>query len=387
MQRAPKINLLWRVYIATFFYALQYAVVLYSLSTYISDRVGEANLGLVYSAVAVISILISYNFAWLERRLGVRLVTLICIAITLLCLALLATITAISITIVAVIAYLAFEFILLICFDLYIETLSKDALTGNIRGINLTMQSMAFVFGPMIMGLVVVEGNYGPMFLTSALLMLPIAFIYISSLHTVKTVAPRPGRVIDAIKTLGKNQDLRTIFFSGCALELFYNWMTIYTPIYLYAHMGFSVSDTAIIFPIMLMPFVLFQLPLGILSDRYWGEKEILIAGYVIAGVSTAGLYFLQTPNVLLWALMLFLTRTGASMIEVMNETYFFKKVGAKDASVIMLFRNARQYNNIIGPLVAGLVLIFLPFKMLFIILGLGMFGMSLYLGRLRDTN
>ena len=94
----------------------------------------------------------------------------------------------------------------------------------------------------------------------------------------------------------------------------------------------------------------------------------------------------MTSKSLAVWALLLFATRVGASAIEVMNETYFFKKVHASDSDIIGFFRNAGPFAYIIGPAIASTLLYFIDYKYLFIILGVIMlFGTRLSLS-IKDT-
>jgi MFS family permease len=127
-----------------------------------------------------------------------------------------------------------------------------------------------------------------------------------------------------------------------------------------------------IIFSIMLLPFVLTQIPLGFLADKKFGEKEILSIGFVIISIFTVSISFINNINIFLTlAFILFMTRVGAAMVELMNDTYFFKQINDDDLNIINLYRVATPLAYIISPILATIVLIFVPFKFIFLILGL----------------
>jgi MFS family permease len=77
----------------------------------------------------------------------------------------------------------------------------------------------------------------------------------------------------------------------------------------------------------MLLPFVFVQFPLGRLADKKWGEKEILSLGFIIVAIATGLISFISGGSMILWMTILFITRIGAATIEIMCDTYFFKKV------------------------------------------------------------
>jgi MFS family permease len=145
--------------------------------------------------------------------------------------------------------------------------------------------------------------------------------------------------------------------------------MVIYTPIYLSEHLGFDWKQIGLIFTIMLIPFVLLDFPLGRLSDKI-GEKKFLIFGFVTSILFTFIIPLIKETEVLIWASILFGTRVGAATIEIMSESYFFKKVGERNADEIAFFRNTYPLSFVIAPLIAIPVLLFVPsFKYIFFVL------------------
>lgn len=67
----------------------------------------------------------------------------------------------------------------------------------------------------------------------------------------------------------------------------------------------------------------------------------------------------------------MFVTRVGASLVEVTTESYFFKHTRSSDAQIISFFRITRPLSYILGAVVASLSLLYLPFGLMFVTLGL----------------
>jgi MFS family permease len=104
----------------------------------------------------------------------------------------------------------------------------------------------------------------------------------------------------------------------------------------------------------------------GILSDRKIGEKEFLITGLIIMFIATLFIPMINTPLFLTWALVLFATRIGASLVEVSSESYFFKQVKEEDTGLISLFRLTRPLAYVISPLFALPVIYFFSYSVSF---------------------
>jgi len=157
-------------------------------------------------------------------------------------------------------------------------------------------------------------------------------------------------------------------------LQFFYVWMVIYTPIYLYAHLGFSWKEISLIFTVMLLPFVLIQFPLGKYSDKI-GEKKMLMFGFLIATLATLSLFFIEKHAIWIWAIALFCTRIGAAIIEVMSDVYFFKHIKRENDEFIAIYRNTAPLSYVLAPFVAFIAFFFVPsFNFIFLILGVLMF-------------
>ena len=126
-------------------------------------------------------------------------------------------------------------------------------------------------------------------------------------------------------------------------------------------------------FTIMLLPFVLFEIPVGKLEDDKYSEKEFLTIGFCLMGLSTLFISFITLKSFFIWAVVLFITRIGASFVEVSTESYFFKHVDQTKTDVISFFRITRPLSFLVGPVIATITLQFIPFQYVFIVIGICM--------------
>jgi MFS family permease len=146
--------------------------------------------------------------------------------------------------------------------------------------------------------------------------------------------------------------------------------MVIYMPIYLYQYIHFNWSEIGVMFTIMLLPFVLFELPVGELADHKYGEKELMAIGFVIMGVSTLLVSLITVKSIILWTILLFFTRTGASFVEITSDSYFFKQVDDRQTNVISTYRTTRPLGFIMAPIFVTISLQYVPYQYIFFILG-----------------
>ncbi|HEX9664824.1 MAG TPA: MFS transporter, partial [Patescibacteria group bacterium] len=197
---------------------------------------------------------------------------------------------------------------------------------------------------------------------------IPVLLMVVYTFQKNETKFDRPAKIGQVARLIFKRKSLKSIFYISFLLQFFYSWMVIYTPLYLRS-LDFSWELIGQIFTVMLLPFVFFQFPVGYLADRYFGEKEMLTLGLVIMSLATVGLFFISTPLAI--GAVLFLTRVGASTVEILRDSYFYKQINAAEIDLIDYFRNTGPLAYIISPLIATGLLLFLPMSALFIILGL----------------
>jgi len=182
-----------------------------------------------------------------------------------------------------------------------------------------------------------------------------------------------------------KRKNILRAYYVSFALEFFYALMIIYTPIYL-RDLGMSWEQIGYVFTVMLLPFVFVQYPMGILADKKYGEKEFIIFSLIIMAVSTLAIFFISSTDVILWSTILFTTRIGAALIEVLRDSYFFKRIDARDVDIIDFFRTAQSVAYICAAIVSVIVLLFFSAKAIFFIIAVVVFSALIPAIKLQDN-
>lgn len=373
-------------YLAAFFLNFHLALAAYANSSFLAKELGaylpsnltEFAVGLLFSLSFLISTLaifrdekalIRYGDLFITRRMIILL-----IGVSLLLGFLKAPIVLIGLFI----AYNVLGTLIRFNVDVYLETLTEQRSTGRVRGLFLTIINLAWLFTPFLSGQLIGTGErYYLLYLIAGLALLPMLYISFSDLRERKLsreAAEQPKIVATLIRLWrGKTATDRDLFRAvviGFILNFFFAIMVVYTPIYLNRHIGLSWPEIGLVFSIMLSPFVLLQLPFGILCDKI-GEKEIIVAGLIIMATATAALSFITTSLIFFWAGALFLTRIGAAIIEVANDSFLFKKTGDRDLNTIALSRASAPVSLIVAPISGALFTLFLPMEWLFLALAL----------------
>lgn len=356
-------------YLLGFLLGLHMALPAYVHSTFLSQFVQEKFLGIIFALASFLTIVV---FAWLPKLLKsggnfkVTMVFLILSGISALSLAFSHTsFAAVASFIVSYVSIVVLTF----NHDLFLEHSSSNRVTGEIRGTYLLSINAAWVIAQLLGSYVLADSEYKNVFVITSIIALPMLLIVMREFRNFKDRNYHTIPTLKIYRAISAHKGIAGAYIVNFLLQFFFSWMIIYTPIYLHNHIGFEWNVIAVMFAIMLLPFVLLERPFGKLADRVLGEKELLVAGFSLMAITVGMMSFLTTPNIYLWTAILFLSRVGASTVEVMSETYFFKQVTDRDASLIGLFRTTRPWAYVIAPLIATLLLVVIDIRLLFLCL------------------
>jgi MFS family permease len=163
--------------------------------------------------------------------------------------------------------------------------------------------------------------------------------------------------------------------------------MIVYGPIYLIQNNILNLQTyLGVVVPIILIPFILIPYPLGRLADNKLGEKELLIFGILLMIVGTSIFAVLHVPILAFYIFALFIARLGASMVEEMSSSYFYKQVDHSQADLISIFVNTRNIALISGPLIGSIIIYTYSLQMVFFVL-VGILVLSLLpIFKIHDT-
>ncbi len=382
-----KHNALGALYSANFFLALHLFLVVYINSSYLSTFIKEGSVGLVYVGGSAVGLFLLVLISKILSRFGSARTLIALTVLEFLIFIGLAFPGNSTIAILLFIAYLATYPLILLSLDIFLEhSTTIEETTGSVRGTFLTISNTALVISPLLAGFILDNNSYWRVFLISAFFLIPFLLIIIRLFRVFKEPDHSNLKILPTFACLRKNRAILTIFKAHFIMRLFFAWMVIYTPIYLHNYIGFNWQDIGVIFTIMLLPYLLFELPAGKLADGWLGEKELMTVGFVITALSVGLMSFVATASIVLWSILLFMTRTGAALLEVMTETYFFKHVSGNDLNTISCFRMIRPLAYIAGSLLGTVALFIVDIQYVFLIFsGVILYGLRYSLS-LTDT-
>ncbi len=357
------------IYILGFLCALATALPSYMQSSFLEQFVDLKYIGLYLSLATFVTMLVIFIFPRFIRKFGNYKIMMTILFVFVISVGFLVKATNGWLVLIFFTSHYLCLSLMAINLDVFLENISDDEHTGHIRTVFLTVMNAAWVISPFLMGQLTGENNrYWLVYLVSGLVMLPaIVILFMQKKLMIDHIHYKSRHFHELLAVFKYKKNISRIFSLAFALRFFYCLMVLYTPIYLHEAFGFSWVTIGIMFTVMLLPFVILQMPAGNLADRYFGEKEILIVGIIIMMIATGSIFFIQSNSPFVWTAVLFMSRVGASLVESMSEVYFFKKVDREDMDLINLFRDLRPAGWLLGSLVSVLILKFLPISYIFL--------------------
>lgn len=353
--------------LVSFLMGFSQAMLIYVMAYYFKLASGTENVGPFYFISFGIILIVLLNLHKFIRILGKSNVFYFSTLATIVISSLLVFLEPSYLGIALLMSYVIFINIAWTALDVILESFSTDKMSGRIRGVHLTIVNFGYLLGPFLSTRVLEKFDFKGIFL---FLLVFNALVLIASLLGLRNVNHRFDvklKALDLIKKVLRKKELMKIYYISFCLDFFYALVVIYTSIYLLDR-GISWEKIGIIFTIMLIPFVIFQYPIGFLADKKMGEKELLIFALMVMGISTGIIYFIESSSVMIWAIALFCTRIGASMVEILRDSYFYKKIDGRDVDAINFFRTAMPAGYIAATAVSFISLTVFPTRIIFLI-------------------
>lgn len=371
MLRSPKRRLI-PIYAAILLLVFHTFVVAYINSSFLEQYIDAASVGTIYTVGSALSVLIFLFISRVLHRVGNYKLTIGLLLTNFVAVLGMSQATILEVAIPLFIVHLITVPLIIFNLDVFMEERigNDESGTGTSRGLLLTLASLVGALSPLISGLLIAgaDGNFTSAYVLSALTLLPV--LVILSIYFRTFSDPEYGEidVFSAIRTFWININIRSVFIAHFLLQMFFMMMVVYTPLYLTGTIGLTWAEFGIVMFFAQLAYVIFEYPIGLIADRYIGEKEMMGFGFLIIIIGTSWMSFVTITSVLVWSIIMFTTRVGAALVEVTTESYFFKQTKSSDAQIISFFRITRPLAYVLGAAVASLSLLYIPFHFVFVV-------------------
>jgi len=388
-RRKPQRKLI-PIYAATLLLVFHSFVVAYSNSSFLEQFVSAAAVGTIYTIGSAVSVLIFLFVSRVLQAVGNFKLTMGLLLTNFVAVLGMAYAETLPVAIPLFLIHITTVPLIIFNLDVFMEEEigNDESGTGTKRGLLLTLASLVGAISPLLGGILIGsnDNDLSFVYLISALTLIPIAFILLGFLNNFSDPKYSEIDLFHAIHTFWQNVNIKSVFIAHFLLQMFFTAMVIYTPLYLTGIIGLSWTEFGVIMFFAQMAYVLLEYPIGILADNYIGEKEMMVTGFFIIAIATSWMSFVTVSSVLVWSIIMFITRVGAALVEVTTESYFFKQTKSSDAQIISFFRLTRPLAIVTGTLIGSLALLYLPFNLIFIVFAALMVPAMFYTLNITDS-
>ena len=247
----------------------------------------------------------------------------------------------------------------------------KESLSKN-QGIVLSIENVAYLIGPIIAGLIMASYGINLVFLLSAFIFLLSAVVFrLSKIRNIIVEEKTQGSMIKNFFSFFKDKDRVLSYIFGGVVGLWSTLIYIFMPLYIVSN-GLSVVWVGYLAGAVTIHLVLFEYFFGKLAGKI-GFKSIFRLGFLLIGLFCFVCFVITD---IYWILIvLSLTGIGISMLEPTVEAYFFDIIESKESLKFYgPYRTTTEIGKFVGRFSGAVLLLFLPFKFIFILFGVFMF-------------
>jgi Major Facilitator Superfamily len=365
------------IYAASLLLVLHTFIVAFINSSLLEQFIDTASIGTIYLVSSALTVLIFLFISQVVHRVGNFKLTLALLLINGLAVVGLSFADSLRTVLPLLVAHLVIVPLIIFNLDVFMEEHigNDEGVTGTKRGLLLTLMSVIGAVSPFLSSELIAAGggSFKYAYMASAAALVPIIGILLWYFKDFKDPPYTNLHAIEAIRGFWIKKDIRAVLIVHFVLQMFFMCMVVFSPLYLIGSIGLTWIDFGIIMFFAQSAYVICEYPIGIIADKYIGEKEMMALGLMILAISTAWISFVTVPSVLVWSVIMFIVRVGASFVEVTTEVHFFKNTTSSDAQIISFFRVTRPLAYVAGALLASISLLYLPFNLLFVVFALTM--------------
>jgi len=252
---------------------------------------------------------------------------------------------------------------------------SKKNLSRN-EGLIYSFQNLSWVIAPLIAGFVAVKFGISAVFIISSILILFAFFVFSFSRIKDKTVKKRLDKnmwrnFIDFFK----NKDRSVAYLLKGGVGLWWTLVYLFMPLFI-IRQGLGTEWIGYFLFAIPIPLILFEYSFAKLAGKV-GFKKMFKLGFLIPCILVFACFFIS--NIYTILLLFVLASLGFAMLEPTTEAYFFDILKGKERLRFYgPYSTSIDLSKLLAKVLPAILLMFFPFKYIFLLFGFIMFLMFL---------
>jgi MFS family permease len=256
-------------------------------------------------------------------------------------------------------------------FGIIVKDKSGDKHLSRNEGLIYTFLNVAWVIGPLLAGYLSEKFGISLIFTLSAIFILISAILFkisrIKNPHIMKNI---DGNLVKNFIDFFKDKKRVKAYLLGGGVNLWWTLIYIFVPLYI-IRSGLDIIWVGYFLFAIAIPLMILEFHFSKLAGKI-GFKKIFKIGFLIPAILVIACFFITNVYIVLG--LLTLASVGLAMIEPTTEAYFFDMINKKDECRFYgPYNTTAEVNDFVGKILSATLLIFLPFKFMFLLFGIFM--------------
>jgi len=251
------------------------------------------------------------------------------------------------------------------------DTSSQKGLSRN-EGMVYTFMNVAFVIGPLLAGFIAARYNLRWVFALSAFfLFIGFLILKFSGIKGDKGKKKLDRNIYKNFTDFFKSKDRVIAYLLGSGVTIWWILIYLFMPLHMIRN-GFTELAIGYFLFAIAVPLIIFEYVFSKTAGKI-GFRKIFKIGYLLTAIIALACFFFT--NLYIVAALLVLASIGLAMIEPTTEAYFFDILKGKERyRFYSPYGTALDFGNLVGKVSGSILLIFLPFRFIFILFSIWMF-------------
>ncbi len=276
--------------------------------------------------------------------------------------------------------------IIFISLSLMVRDFTAPKNLEKTEGVYFLFNNIGWFVGPVVGGVLAKYGGYELVFVLSGFSFIA-ALIYVIHQQLIKRhpdlLKPRVS-----IATAVKENRFKSFFLNKnrakayAVLMAYCMWLSlkvVTVPLFV-KDMGYGSDMSGLILSLAIIPFILFEVPVGVYASKH-GLKLPIGTGFLI--IAACLFLIFLSPWFYLDAFLIILANVGASLIEPLTDVYFYKNATEDEAyNMYGIFATAQPAGKFLAPFMVSTIFLFLPFSWAYGIFAVFFAGFGIFILR-----
>lgn len=268
-------------------------------------------------------------------------------------------------------------------FGIIVKDKTKKQKLSRNEGLMYTFFNLAWVIGPLIAGYISDAFGMSLIFTLAAIfLLVATAFFMIVEVKDNRVDKKPEKHLLKNFFDFFKDKRRVLTYILSGGINLWWGFIYLFMPLYIIQNGLETIWIGYFLFAVA-VPLVFLEFPFSKITAKV-GFKKMFILGFLITGIFSLSCFFIS--NIYIILALLVCASFGMAMLEPTTEAYFFDSTRDDlEQRFYGPYNTGIDLSQFIGKILASTLLIFLPFRFLFILFASIMGIYVLLASRIKD--